>query len=246
MLPNQISLKPSSIACVLGTVAFLLVLAHAGTQLAFYLIDHENISGLVTLFNLDKEKNIPTFFSTFLLLFAALLLGVITILKRNQTASYVSHWALLSFGFFFMAADEASGLHEKFIRPTRELLGDGNLGVFYFTWVIPAIALVLVLALFFLRFLLHLPPKTRRSFLIAATIYLGGAIGFELIGGRIVELHGQILPYKIVVTVEESLEMTGIIIFIWTLLVFIAENYKEVRFCFDPVREDITLDSPKV
>ena len=34
-------------------------------------------------------------------------------------------------------------------------------------------------------------------------------------------------------TVEESLEMAGVIIFIWALLKYIAENYKEVRFRFD-------------
>ena len=48
----------------------------------------------------------------------------------------------------------------------------------------------------------------------------GGAIGVELIGGRYLELHGvENLTYAMITTVEESLEMAGVIIFIWALLV---------------------------
>ena len=245
MIINQISLNPSSIARVLGAVAFLLILASIGGQLTVYLTEHAHVYELVQLFYVDAEKNIPTGFSTLLLLFAALLLAVITVLKRRQTASHVSHWAILSFGFLFMAADEAWSFHERLIKPVRKLFGDGNLGVFYFAWVIPGIALVLVLALFFLRFLLRLPAKTRLTFLMAATLYIGGAIGFELIGGRYAELHGnRNLTYSMIVTVEESLEMAGVIIFIWALLVYIADNYKEVRFRFEGVRGEVTIDGP--
>lgn len=243
MVSNQISLNPLSIVRVLGAVAFLLVLASTGGQLTAYLTGHDHVYGLVRLFYFDAEQNIPTFFSTFLLLFAALLLAVITVLKRNRTASHVSHWAILSFGFLFMAADEAVSLHERLVEPTRKLLGGGKLGVFYFAWVIPGIALVIVLALFFLRFLLRLPTKTRLTFLMAAILYIGGAIGFELIGGRYAELHGlQNLTYGMIATVEESLEMAGVIIFIWALLAYIADNHKEVRCRFDGVRGEVTID----
>jgi hypothetical protein len=32
------------------------------------------------------------------------------------------------------------------------------------------------------------------------------------------------------------------ILFIWALLVYIADNYKEVRFRFDRVRGELTID----
>jgi hypothetical protein len=234
MVTNHISLNPSSIARVLGAVAFLLVLASIGGQLTAYLTGHAQVYGLVWLFDVDAEKNIPTVFSTLLLLFAALLLAVITVLERKQTCSPVSQWALLSFGFLFMAADEAWSLHERLNNPVSKLLGDGNFGIFYYAWVLPGIALVLVLALCFLRFLLRLPAKTKRTFIIAATLYIGGAIGVELIGGRFIALHKTPnLTYSMIVTVEESLEMAGVIIFIRALLVFIADNYKEVQFRFE-------------
>ena len=80
---------------------------------------------------------------------------------------------------------------------------------------------------------------------MAATLYIGGAIGVELIGGRFAELHGKRnLTYHLLTTVEESLEMGGVILFIWALLVFIADKYKEVAFRFEGVREEVTIDDP--
>ncbi len=241
MTSNQITLNPYSIIRILGLVAFLLIIASIVGQLMTHLTGHGHIYGLVPLLNLDNENNIPTFFSSFLLLFAALLLMVITILARNSKASYVSGWAILSSGFLFMAFDEAFSLHEELNEPTRTLLGNDIHGVFYYSWVIPAIPLVLVIALFFLKFLLYLPAKTRLNFLIGAILYIGGAIGIEMIGGFYASLYGTYnLTYSMIVTVEESLEMAGSIIFIWALLEYIADKHKEVRLMFDSARGDGT------
>ena len=233
MAINQIRLNPSAVARVLGAVAFLLVLASIGGQLAKYLLGHERGYGLIPLFYVDAEQNIPTVFSVLLLFSAALLLAVITVLKNRQRDPDISRWAVLAAGFLLMAVDEASSLHEKLVTPVRALLGDGPLGIFYFAWVIPGIALVAALALFFLRFLLRLPARTRFTFVFAGILFVGGAIGFELIGGRYAELHGhQNLTYSMIATVEESLEMAGVIVFIYALLKYIDDNYEEVRFRF--------------
>jgi hypothetical protein len=132
-----------------------------------------------------------------------------------------------------MAFDEAFQFHERLNIPVGTLLGDGSLGVFYFPWTIPGIALVSVLGLYFLRFLLHLPAATGLSFLMAATLYLGGAIGVELIGSRHAELYGyENWTYTMIATLEESLEMAGLIVFIWALLKYCANNLREGRFRF--------------
>ena len=67
--------------------------------------------------------------------------------------------------------------------------------------------------------------------MIAGAAYIGGCIGFESIGGYYAELHGkQTFIYNSLVTVEESLEMAGVIIFIWGLMEYIADNYSKVTF----------------
>jgi len=125
MKSNHIVLAPSSIVRVLGVVALLLILASAVTQFVSYVTGRDGIYGLVPLFNLDAEQNIPSFFSTFLLLFADLLLWIIAILKKNHKAAHVSEWIVLSVGFFIMAVDESASIHELLDRPLHMVLGEG-------------------------------------------------------------------------------------------------------------------------
>jgi hypothetical protein len=133
-----------------------------------------------------------------------------------------------------MAIDEAASLHELLIEPMRGLLGQQARGIFFFAWVIPGIAVAMIFGLSYLKFLLHLPTKTRWRFVIAATLYLGGALGMELIGGRYADSHGmENLAYSMTATVEESLEMAGVIVFIYALLNYIADNYQEIRLRLD-------------
>ena len=80
---------------------------------------------------------------------------------------------------------------------------------------------------------------------MASSIYIGGSIGFELIGGYYAELHGlKNLAYNMLTSTEESLEMAGIILFIWGLLTYIADSYKDVQFCFDECSGEIIPDGP--
>jgi hypothetical protein len=231
---HQLSMHPRTIARILGGAALILVVASIAGNFSTLVLGHSHLKGLVPLFNLDREHNIPTFFSMLLLLTSALLLSGIAIINGKQRLPHVSKWAILSFGFLFMSYDEIFAVHEKLIMPLRTLLGDSNLDIFYFAWVIPGIAVVFVLGLFFYKFLLYLPAKTRLRFLISATLYIGGAIGMEMIGGRYGLLHGEKnWTYAMIVTVEESLEMAGLIFFIYALLKYGAESYKEVHFKFD-------------
>jgi hypothetical protein len=242
---GEIAINPSAVARVLGAVALVLVLASIGGQLSRFLLGHGSLKGLVRLFDVDKERNIPTFFSVLLMLFAALLLAVITALQRRNRAPHVQKWAMLFFGFLFTAFDEGFQVHENWNFSARALLRGGNFGLFYFTWVIFGVLLALVLALFFLRFLLQLPTATSRAFFAAATLYCTGALGFEMVGGHYVEEHGsENLAYNLIVTVEESFEMVGLIIFIRALLAYIAVSHGEVRFQFAGFRGKAGIDGP--
>jgi hypothetical protein len=221
------------ITLLLGAMSFLLVLLSIGGQFSKFMLGHTFLKGFAPLFYVDMEHNIPTYFSVLLILLAAFLLMVIAILNGKRRIAHVSKWMILSFGFLIMAFDEAFQVHERLNIPVGTLLGDGSLGVFYFPWVIPGIALVFVLGLFFLRFLLHLPAPTRFRFLMAAALYIGGAIGVELIGSRHAELHGyENWTYSMIATIEESLEMAGLIVFIQALLSYCADGNNKARFRF--------------
>jgi hypothetical protein len=214
---------------VLWVATALMVVASIAGQVIIRLPVRDGVYMLAQRFNLDLERSIPTAYSVLLLLTATLLLTVITVLERKRRLA--AYWAILSMGFLTMAVDEGLSLHEELIEPGRELLGGEDLGVLYFPWVVPGMVVVLALGLFFLRFLARLPPETRRKFLLAAVLYVGGAIGFELIGGAIAEDRvQQNWTYAAVTTVEEFLEMGGVVVFIQALLVYLSDYYREVRF----------------
>ena len=215
-------------------MALLLVVASISGQLTKYLAGHDQVYGLVALFDVDQEQSIPTVYAVLLLFCAALLLAVIAVLKKQERDPDAPRWTILALGFLFMAVDEVASLHEKLVPPLRRLLGGGRLGIFYFTWVIPGMAVVVVVAVLYVRFLLRLPPNTRATFLVAGMLFIGGVLGLELVGGRYAELHGRKnLRYSMLATVEESLEMAGMIVFIYALLTYLAQHYDEVRLGFD-------------
>lgn len=215
----------SAITRTLWAMAALVVLASVGGQLAKYWLGYDDPLGLVPLFYVAKEKNIPTLFSAFLLFSAASLLALIAVDEKRRAGRDASKWTVLAVGFLYMTVDECVRLHEMLIAPGRALLGGSNLGIFYYAWVIPGAAVVLVLGVFFLGFLRRLPARTRVAFITAATLFVGGAIGVELFEGRYSELYGsRNLTFSMYATVEEGLEMAGVILFIHALLQYIAEH----------------------
>ena len=56
-------------------------------------------------------------------------------------------------------------------------------GIFYFAWVIPGGIFVAIVGLLYARFLAHLPPTTRRGFILSAVCFVGGALSVEALGG---------------------------------------------------------------
>ncbi len=226
-------LKPSAVARALGAAALILVVLSVAAELFKFLTGHDEVMGLLSLVDLDQERNIPTLFSVLLLAFASLCAAVIAALAKAAKARDVSRWAVLAVGFLYLAFDEGLSLHERLSVPVKRLLGSRSFGFSHSFWAIPGLIVVCLLGLFFLKFLLRLPAKSRLRFVIAGVLFLGGAVGFELISGDYWEARGkEDLGYGLIATVEESLEMAGVIVFIYGLLTYMAETYGEIRFQF--------------
>lgn len=227
----HISVEKGLIVKTLVALTVLVVIASSAIQIIHYATGRNYIviHKMVSFLNVDLELNLPTFFSMLMLLFASVLLAVVTLIRHKQKSPYILHWAILSAGFGLMAFDEAFAFHERLIEPMRSLLGEQNLGILFFAWVVPAFFLIAVLALVFVKFGLSLPTKTQFWFAVSAMLFLGGAVGFELLEGVHAEVHGKDnFIYIAMATTEESLEMFGVIVFINTLLNYIATNCRSV------------------
>ncbi len=192
---------------------------------------------VIKLFYFDGEKNIPAYFSTFNLFLCA---GLCFIISKADKTRYHKRWFYLAFVFIFLAFDELISIHEVLTGPSRaivqKLLGSKDVGILYYAWVVPYAVLLLIAAVYFYRFVFSLPKKILINFIIAAGIFVAGAIGMELVGGYVAEKFGMTgFAFQLSSTIEESLEMLGIIFFARTLMQYMAmqPDAIDLRFNFN-------------
>jgi len=155
------------------------------------------------LFDVDEENNLPTWFSGALLAVAAGCVWLCARQKREKQDRWVVHWYILAFGFLLLSLDEVAGLHESLNSMTDA------------SWVIPGGIGALLVGLSFVPFLLNLPGRTRNFFIVAGGLYVGGAVGVEIVGAP---MDGDSMIYNLTTLAEEGLEMYGVILFIGALL----------------------------
>lgn len=173
-------------------------------------------------FFFDHENNLPTFFSTFILLLAGVQLALIASIKQRQADPFRRQWWGMAVLFVLLAVDEAASLHELLIQPLR--VAFGFTGLLWFGWVLAGAAFALLFAVLHLRFLASLPSRVRWWFLLCGAAYVGGAVGLEMVGGKVFlagQPSGELAPYMLVMTLEESLEMVAILLFNGTLMNYV-------------------------
>lgn len=221
------------LAVLLIATAILVGLSIWGQKVRFYgvvdirgawhefLLDH-----LMNSFYLDKESNIPTFFNALLLFLPSQLFLLISAWKFSIRDRYRHFWAGLALIYLFLAFDEASSLHETLIKPMRTIVGDE--GIFRFSWVVAGGAAVLLFGLLYLYFFLHLERKFKILFFLSLAVYIGGVIGGEMVSGYVASNFGmKTFTYGVTASLEESLELIGCSLLIFSLLEYLKDHLPE-------------------
>jgi hypothetical protein len=225
----QLTLQPKQVARSLLFVVITLTAIHSIVLFFYFYIPDEEVYGLVDLFDLDIEGNIPTLYSACAMFFSASLLWFIAHLPQRGRDGTRRYWLGLSFIMAFLAVDEAAMIHENL----SDFL-EGYMvaeGFFYFLWIIPYGLASIALAAVYLRFVWALPIRTRNTFIAAGGLFLVGAIGIEMFGARAADLYGTAsISYCVLYTCEEFCEMTGIVLFIYGLLAHIAGEGEALCF----------------
>ena len=189
--------------------------------------DHAVSDELYRLLNFDREQNLPTFFSTILLFISFVFLGIITALKYLRKDPYLL-WGILGLVFLFLSFDEFFSIHERVgVRTTEKY---NMTGVFHFSWIIPYSLFTFFFGLiYYFKLLKKLPKKIMLLFLVSGGIYVLGAIGFEALGSYEFSTAGNSQrKMAVFYTIEETLEMFGIILFIYALISYLNNvlNFK--------------------
>ncbi len=230
------------------SIQAILVLLHIIVNIILFKTGGQKLHGITHLFNLFEEHNFPTYFSTFILLSSSCLLMLIYYIKKNNNGKYKYQWLLLSLIFFYLSLDEFIELHERLSAPIQKILHVLPNSLEYWGWTIPYTILFIILALYFIRFYFSLEARFRILFFISAFLFVFGALGFELLEGsyltsKILHVSNATkqdayaimssIPYFIMVTIEEIFEMTGIIIFIYSLIEYIKKFTCDVNLKFN-------------
>lgn len=200
-------------------------------QLSTYLFGHNKVFGLVRLFYLGAEANVPTWYESIVLLICAILLAIIALTKKRNNDKYRFHWSALSIFFLYLSIDEAAQIHELF---NIFLYSFSSYRILHFPWVLIGILFVIIFITVYMRFLINLPKNIRFLFILAGVFFVSGSLIMELAGGWYEFSNGkENLAYAMISTVEESLEMIGAAFFVYTLLIYMSLYLKEeVIFLF--------------
>ena len=211
--------SPARFVRLFATVAASLCIVHIVLHFVAVAMGNDRLYGLVFLFGLGAEQNVPTLYSSLALLVVA---GLLLIIARHAKTDRL-YWWVLCFAFVFLALDETCSFHEKLAKPVGDRLHTS--GVFHYAWVIPYGIAALVFGIAFTRFLLRLPRRTAIRFVVAGAVFVTGAIGMEMVGGAVFEQSGaKSWSYWGAQTMEEALEMLGVLVFLLGLADYISSE----------------------
>lgn len=172
---------------------------------------------LMKFFDLDRENAIATWYSIMLLAATSLTLGFIAWVARKHRDPMWHYWLALSVMFFAFSIDEQILGHESVGAKVDNFVGGE--GLFLYAWVLPAIGAVAIAALLFIPFARSLRPSLRLRLLIAAGLYVGGALVMEMVSGVVAEHSGlRSLTYETTTSIEETLEIAGVSYFLFLVL----------------------------
>lgn len=185
-------LAATIVALVLGHLAFVAALDLGGTDVLWPL-------------SLSSDLGVGTWVSALLLAAAALLaLGCGAVARRPRRRGF----RVLAAALTLVSVDEVAAQHERVGRELRDSFDLG--GFLYYAWVLPAAALVFGFVAWQWRWFVALEAPLRRPLALAAVLFLGGAMGIELLESRLASDGGEAsLAYLLLVAVEEALELAA-------------------------------------
>lgn len=194
--------------CLLHVIAMVVWYEDYAPDLAWYYF---------SMFDLDEESGLGTWYSALNLFFAGQLTLLAVKFNWYTTDKMKLGWIFLAIGFHILSIDEVAGFHELL-----------NTVVTIYHWTIFGAVLVAFLFLLLLPFLKELPVRTLILFLISGAVYVGGAVGVELFT-VIYEDNDELntLEYNLWNTLEEGMEMSGVVLYIYALLDGLVRHCKD-------------------
>ncbi|MDW6020850.1 hypothetical protein SAZ10_03640 [Mesorhizobium sp. BAC0120] len=204
-------------------VSLALLCASIAQDVRLYVGPEPDLSAKIWMLDVDFERSAFTWVSIISLFVAAVLLFLGAEHAAARRDRFRWHWYALAALFLLASFDEFAGLHEKLSAVLAARMSHS--GVLYFAWAAPAGILALIGLASFIPFIRSFPTRLALLMVLSAGLFLGGAVGLEMIGGKIAEVEGvKSLHYRMETNAEEGMELAGTLLFIYVLLAFNEER----------------------
>jgi hypothetical protein len=204
MLKRQKLSALSTLKRVLIILAGLVALLHLAAIILSVSFPSDQTGRLITWFDLDGERNIPTVYSG-LILGCCALISLLLSTQKNRSSER-ARWAFLAVFFFYLAFDEILVIHEIFAEPIRDFLSIAADSPLFHAWIIPAAVVGLGIGGFayFIRHHSEISQLQRTIFVYIAVL-AAGVIILEIIGTQLYFTH---TAYKLgPILIEEMFEI---------------------------------------
>lgn len=210
---------------VIGLIVVLLVVGTAANVVIHHVApdpDHR-LARAARRLDLGHEPSLPNWYSSLALVSCSGAAWLVHRSARRLRPAEARGWAITSVILLLMAIDEAILLHEMADKTLHEAWQ--TRGILHFASIVPGMVAVAFVGLLLGRWCLILPPRTRYKLLAAAALFVGGAIGMEMIAGLIADRRGvESLAHACEQFVEEGLEMLGVLVAGYAMLEWLAEH----------------------
>lgn len=219
----EVRLPQRAIVWLLSAIGAAIVLLHLAITVVRSVLDWDFVGrdSVYTVFGMWAESSVSGWFSATLLLIGAALLALIATAKRATGDRFTRHWALLAVILLLLAIDDAADVHGQ-LSAVMHVVFDTD-GYLLYAWIVPGALFALAVGLGYLRFLRALPAAYRWRFLLSGALFSVSAIALEALEARHDSEHGtETMTYKLLVTVEETVEMGALIFFVATLLRYLS------------------------
>lgn len=211
---------------ILSFMLFIVILILLSNVIFFWL-ESKGIGSFHfnSLFYVNEESNIPTYFSGLNLLFASIITFILGLRSGIPIKPAPVFWRLLSLLFLFLSFDEVAMFHERIYRVTVLFTEYFNTPL---VWYVPYSFFAVVIIIILWKNFMHLDFYTKVYMGASAVIFLTGAIGLEHISNNcdsIFETKCTQFGLFGLSSLEETFEMISICLFNYAALKLFTGNF---------------------
>ena len=213
-----------------GAIGIELLLVAA--YLVLFVFDLLSLGPIALLFELDSDYALPVWFSTIQLFVVGSLLLMMAATNQRPDQLSTAFLTVVGLGFLFLSADEAAAIHERITLLMKKLGADALLirghGGWISVYVLVGIAGAVAVRKHLWRAWTQFPRESRIAAL-GAGVYVGGGIGVEVLSYLFLRDDVARIFYRLGVAAEEFLEMSGISLILYAVLLLIHRRSRSPR-----------------